>query len=320
MLIPLMEKREEVIANIRRNVAEGKLNAKVEVDDPQLTAEERHALVARYLEQRPTQAFAWKRRIARAVLNVATRLINRHTRIEGLEKLACVHGGAIVTSNHFSPIDNPVVRLMARKAGKWRLPIVGQEANLAMPSLFGFMMRYADVIPISDDRRYLKGAFADTLRSEVDAGQFVLIYPEQEMWFNYRPPRPGKRGAYRFAAELGVPIVSCFVEIIDRDDLQQPNFVEVGYVMHVLDPLFPDPAKSVRENSIEMCRRDFEQKSAAYERIYGKPLDHVFSPDDIAGWVPTAHDLASLSADAEDQEMIACQHSEAQMLAATQSA
>ena len=305
MLIPLMEKREEVIANIRRNVAEGKLNAKVEVDYPQLTAEERHALVARYLEQRPTRAFAWKRRLARAILNVATRLINRHTRIEGLEKLACVHGGAIVTSNHFSPIDNTVVRLMARKAGKWRLPIVGQEANLAMPSLFGFMMRYADVIPISDDRRYLKGAFADTLRSEVDAGQFVLIYPEQEMWFNYRLPRPGKRGAYRFAAELGVPIVSCFVEIIDRDDLQQPNFVEVGYVMHVLDPLFPDPAKSVRENSIEMCRRDFEQKSAAYERIYGKPLDHAFSPDDIAGWVPTAHDLASLAADAEDQEMIA---------------
>ena len=320
MLIPLMEKREEVIANIRRSISENKLNAKVEVDDPQLSAEERQALVERFLEQRETASFRRKRRLARLILNLATRLINRHTRIEGIENLQNVRGGAIVTSNHFSPIDNTVVRLMARKAGKWRMPVVGQEANLAMPSLFGFMMRYADVIPISDNHRYLKGEFTDLLREEVDKGEFVLIYPEQEMWFNYRLPRPCKRGAYRFAAELGVPIVSCFVEIIDRDDLRQPNFVEVGYVMHVLEPIFPDPDKTVRENSFEMCQRDYQQKARAYEQIYGKALDYRFSPDDIAGWVPTESDFELLANNDGKQGGAPCPRSETPTIMTTQSA
>ena len=35
-------------------------------------------------------------------------------------------------------------------------------------------------------------------------GDIVLIYPEEEMWFNYRLPRPCKRGAYQFAHELDV--------------------------------------------------------------------------------------------------------------------
>lgn len=287
MKTPIMEKREEVIANICRLAQAGEFNSKVEVDDPQLTTQEKRALVQRFLAQYPTVEYRIKNRIARRFANVATRMVNRNTRIYGLEKIAGIKTGAIVTSNHFSPVDNTVVRLTVRKAGKWRMPIVGQESNLAMPSLFGFLMRYADVIPISSDPHYIKGDFERILRKELDAGNYVLIYPEQEMWFNYRKPRPGKRGAYYYAAKFDVPVISCFVEIIDRDELQAPNFVEVGYAMHVLDPIWPDPAKSVRQNSIDMCAKDYEQKVAAYERIYGRKLDYRFTPDDIAGWVPT---------------------------------
>ena len=39
---------------------------------------------------------------------------------------------------------------------------------------------------------------------------WVLIYPEQEMWFNYRKPRPPKRGSYFYAAEAEVPIILVF--------------------------------------------------------------------------------------------------------------
>ena len=283
----LMDKREEVIANIRANAEAGNLNEKVEVDDPRLTSQEKRQLIERYLRQRPTAEYRIKRRVARGIANAATRMVNRTTKVHGAEKFAGIATGAIVTSNHFSPIDNTVVRWAMHRAGKQRLPIVGQEANLAMPSLFGFLMRYADIIPISSDLHYIANDFERILREEVEAGNFVLIYPEQEMWFNYRKPRPGKRGAYHYAASFGVPVISCFVEIVDRKDLPAPNFVKVGYVMHVLDPIFPDPAKSVRENSVAMCQRDYEQKVAAYEQAYGRPLDYRFTPDDIAGWVPT---------------------------------
>lgn len=284
---PLMEKREEVIANICRCAQRGDLNAKVEVDDPQLTVGERRALVEGFVAQYPTRGYRLKNRVARGIADLATWMVNRGTEVEGFEKVAGIGGGAIVTSNHFSPVDNTVVRSMVRRTGRRRMPVVGQESNLAMPALFGFLMRYADIIPISADPHYMARGFEGMLRKEIDEGNFVLMYPEQEMWFNYRKPRPGKRGAYHYAAKLGVPVVSCFVEIQDRDDLQAPDFVEVGYVMHVLDPIYPDPAKGVRENSVEMCERDYRQKVEAYERVYGRKLDYSFSPDDIAGWVPT---------------------------------
>lgn len=284
----LLDKRDEAVSNMRMALKDMDLNAKVEPDDPNLSSEEKRRICERFIEQYPTRSFRRKRHIARWIANVATRLANRNTKFVGLEKIKGIDTGAIVTSNHFSPIDNTVVRLAMHKAGKWRLPIVCQESNLAMPALFGFMMRYADTLPISEDRHYMKDHFERILKWELDRNNYVLIYPEQEMWFNYRKPRPCKRGAYYYAAMFNVPIISCFVEIIDKDGLESPDFVEVSYVMHVLDPIFPDPALSVRENSIAMCKRDYEQKRSAYEQIYGKPLNYTFSTDDVAGWIPPA--------------------------------
>ncbi len=195
-------------------------------------------------------------------------------------------GGAFITSNHFSPIDNTVVRLVSKELGHNHMPVVGLETNLAMTGLFGYVMNYGEIIPISKEPHYMKHDFEPILRSYMEAGEVVLIYPEEQMWFNYRKPRPGKRGAYYFAAEFGVPIISCFVEIHDLDKLIEPNYLEVSYTLHVLDPIYPDPTMNARDNSFWMCEKDYEQRVAAYEEAYGKKLDYSFTADDIAGWVP----------------------------------
>ena len=282
----LMEKREQVIDGIRKNVAAGNLNAKIEVDDPVLSDEERRKYRERFISRYPTMRYRVNNVCARIIANVATGLATRDSKIVGLEKIEGIRSGAIITSNHFSPVDNTVVRAMVHRCGKRMLPVVGAEDNLAMPGFFGYLMNYADVIPISVEGRYLVKHFMPMLKRQLDLNRYVLIYPEQEMWFNYRKPRPCKRGAYLFAAKMGVPIISCFVEIVDKDDLEATNFVEVSYVMHVLDPIFPDPGKSPRENSVWMCEQDYRQKVAAYEAAYGKRLDYRFDESDIAGWVP----------------------------------
>jgi len=128
--------------------------------------------------------------------------------------------------------------------------------------------------------------FAPMLKELLDKNNYVLIYPEQEMWFNYRKPRPLKRGAYYYAAKFNVPVISCFVEFCDLEELDTAEFHKVQYVMHILPPIFSDPAKTVRENSIAMCMQDYRQKKTAYEAAYRKPLDYRFEPDDIAGWIP----------------------------------
>ncbi len=276
--------RPAVIENIRQAAESGDFYAKVELDDPCLTPQQSAAIISRYLENRARLSYRLKCFTARRMAGAATGLFNRDTHITGMEKLACVRGGAVITSNHFSPLDNTVVRCLTRKAGKKRLYIVSQESNLAMPGLIGFLMNYADIVPLSGDNHYMQGQFFETLRTLTDRGEWVLIYPEQEMWFNYRKPRPPKRGPYYFAAKMNKPVICCFVEIQDKPEMDTQSFHRVRYVLHILDVLFPDPEKSVRENSQEMARRDYELKSAAYQQAYGKPLRYTFDSSDIAGW------------------------------------
>ncbi|MBQ3593325.1 MAG: 1-acyl-sn-glycerol-3-phosphate acyltransferase, partial [Clostridia bacterium] len=109
-------------------------------------------------------------------------------------------------------------------------------------------------------------------------------YPEQEMWFNYRKPRPPKNGAYFFAAKLNVPIVSCFVEMIDKDEDDTAEFKKVKYKLHVLDVLYPDESKTTKENTQLLCEADYNLKKNCYERVYGKKLTYTFENSDIAGW------------------------------------
>ena len=304
----LLDKREEAISNIQQAVYRGTYNVQVEPDDPVLSTEQREELRANYLAMRPAEGEAtgkYRRnnRVARGIVNLATRMVNKESTIEGLEKAQSIKGGAVVTSNHFSPIDNTVVRWMTWQTGRKRMPIVAYETNLAMDGLFGYLMNYADTIPLAHNANFLTESFEPLLSRELADGNFVLIYPEQEMWWNYRKPRPCKRGPYVYAVRNQVPVLSCFVEIHDLEKLDEPNFVEVSYTMHVLDPIYPDPEKSERQNSIDMAQQDYEQKKAAYEKAYGKELDYRFEIEDIAGWVPTDREKAVIP---ESELMLRC--------------
>lgn len=280
------EKREKVIENIRKAVGESAFHDKVEVGDPVLTEKQKEILLENYLRKRRTLCFWLNNRIARHIIHIITKKVNRETVIVGLENASSIRGGAIVTSNHFSPVDNTIVRTLAWKLGKRKLCIVSQETNLAMTGWIGYLMNYADIIPISRIPNYMSCKFEPLLKKVLNRNDYVLIYPEQEMWFNYCKPRPTKRGAYYYAAKFGVPVISCFVEMQVLDELDAPEFRKVQYVMRVLPSIYPDPAKSVRDNSFAMCEQDYRQKKSAYESAYGKPLDYGFDPSDIAGWIP----------------------------------
>ena len=113
--------------------------------------------------------------------------------------------------------------------------------------------------------------------------EYVIIYPEQQMWNNYRLPRPCKRGAYQFAAEANKPIISTFTELVDTGISDDDIFNKLKYVIHILKPILPDSNKSVRQNSIDMANIDYEQKKECYEKAYDKKIDYTFDISNIAG-------------------------------------
>lgn len=278
------DNRKAVIENIKLNAENGNFYAKTELKDPVLTAEENKKITDGYLKNSQKLGFKLKAFFARIIVSIATAVINRDTEIIGAENLPDMSKGYIITSNHFAPLENTVIRHLVKKHGNGKLKIVSQTTNFAMKGFIGFLMNYADTIPISEEPRYLAKDFLNVLEKQIKKGSSVLIYPEQEMWFNYRKPRPPKRGAYLFAAKLNVPVISCFTEIVDTPKKDTDEFYKVKYRLHILGVIYPDKNKTTRDASGEMAQKDYELKKSAYEKIYGKELTYDFEKSDIAGW------------------------------------
>lgn len=279
------DNRKAIIENIKLCAESGEFHNKVELNDPVLTAEQSKKITENYIENRKQPAFRAKTALGVTLAKSAAKIVNKNTVITGLEKIPENLGGCLITSNHFSPLENTVIRYLTNTLGRKRLGIISQTSNFAMTGIVGFLMNYADTIPISSEPHYLAKDFPAILKERlIDKKDAVLLYPEQEMWFNYRKPRPPKNGAYFYAAKLNVPIVSCFVEIIDLNKDDNSEFKKVKYVLHILDVLYPDKNKTVRENTDYLALTDYSLKKACYERVYGKKLTYRFEDGDIAGW------------------------------------
>lgn len=273
----------KVIENIKKAVLDKDLNRKVEEGDAMMSTEDELKLVARFYSLRKSKTFKLKRAAMQKMERAQMLAYNRLIKIEGIENLP-LNGRFIITSNHFNPLDNLCVKKLIKKVYKKEPSIVIQATNLAAEGVIGDLFNYLNHIPVCKSANYIRGEFMQRMGETLNSGHPVLIYPEEEMWFNYRKPRPNKRGAFYFAAEMDVPIVPCFVEILDTKKPDNDEFFESKYILHVLPTIYPDENKSVRQNSIDMCTRDYELKKEAYEKAYGKKLTYNFENGDIANW------------------------------------
>ena len=286
MRLMIAPDREQAIENIRHATENGTLNCDVEPGDAHLNAGQRDAVIAHFLHREESPLFPIKHWLARRMTDTISCFSGSDAELVGWKKLRDLKGGAIVTSNHFNPFDNILPRKLAKRLGKGHLNIVSVPLNFCHPGTLGFVVRNDDVVPINCGHSYMRDHFEPHLRQLFERGEWLLIYPEQSMWFNYRKPRPCKRGAYLYAVRFNVPVISCFVEIINLKDMQDPYFHKVRCRLHVLDPIFPDPSLPEKENSLAMCARDYFQKVQCYEQCYGRQLDYAFNQSDIAGWSP----------------------------------
>ncbi|WP_165496264.1 lysophospholipid acyltransferase family protein [Alloscardovia theropitheci] len=294
--------KRPVIANIEKAHNDGRFNDRVEIHDPVIHKEDRTQLTLNHLRYVRTFRYRINNRVARSLYNIFGWWNNRTTQFVGLENARKVKTGAIITSNHFNPLENLTVLQGMRRAGHLRNYVVSEDSNFLMQGFIGFMMKNIDTVPITKSHDYLSHQFPAIIRQILAHKRFILIYPEEQMWFNYRRPRPNKHGAFDYAAEFGVPIIPCFTEIIDtgKPDKETTEFNKVRYVLHILDPIYPDPSLSVAQNSEMMRQKDYEQKVACYESVYGKSIDAPFSLDDIAGWTAGDPSIEPQDSNAED--------------------
>ncbi len=196
--------------------------------------------------------------------------------IKGLEHFKNLRSGAIITCNHFNAMDSFAMHLVYEKARQHRRKLfrIIREGNYtSYPGFYGFLMRNCNTLPLSSNKATMK-KFMRAVDKILQKGHFILVYPEQSLWWNYKKPKPLKKGGYTFAAKNKVPVLPCFITMEDTDVMDGDGFPVQAYTIHIAPPIYPEQQKSNAENAQMMLNQNYEVWKEIYEKTYQKPLTY----------------------------------------------
>ncbi|MBQ9510668.1 MAG: 1-acyl-sn-glycerol-3-phosphate acyltransferase [Clostridia bacterium] len=197
--------------------------------------------------------------------------------IKGIENFIAVKdGGVVITANHFNPFDNyAVYKAIEPHMKRQNLYKVIREGNYTTyGGLYGYLFRNCNTLPIASSVAVFK-EFSSAVSVLLKKGEKILIYPEQGMWWNYRKPRPLKTGAFRFASQNNVPVLPVFITLEDTDKIGDDGFAVQAYTVNILPAIYPKADATVRENSVEMAKKNYEMWKEVYESFYGEKLEYT---------------------------------------------
>ena len=198
-------------------------------------------------------------------------------KINGIENLKNMKTGAIVTCNHFNPYDSFTIEKVFRLAGQnknRKLFKVIREGNYTnFPGMYGFFFRNCNTLPLSSNKRTMI-EFVKAVDIILKRGDFILIYPEQSMWWNYRKPKPLKNGAFNFAARNNVPVIPIFITMEDSEIIGEDGFPVQEYTVNIEKPIYPDENLTEKENTEAMKEKNYEVWKNIYEDFYKMPLEY----------------------------------------------
>ena len=193
--------------------------------------------------------------------------------VRGIENFATVKQGSIVTCNHFSITDNYAVWVALRDAmdGRMLYKVIREGNYTNPPKPFGLFMKHCNTLPLSSQTATMK-KFLRAVKTLLERGETILIYPEQSMWWNYRKPKPMQDGAFALAVRNKAPIVPIFITMEDSDVPDGEGFFVQEYTVHILPAIYPDTSLSSIAARDKMKQENYDAWVKVYEDFYKTPL------------------------------------------------
>ncbi len=266
--------RQKICDKIREYERQGCFDCEVEDDppSPELTPDK-----ADYLYEKPFAKL--KCRIAN---KMAISFFEKQIKdgafvisgIEGIENFKSVSGGAIITCNHFSIYDNYIVYRAIRNdlpKGKELYKVIREGNYTGFKGLFGFFFRHCNTLPLSSNMQTMK-KFLHAVKTLLQRGEKILIYPEQAMWWNYEKPRPLKSGTFKIAAKNNVPIIPSFITMTETEKLDRDGAPVLACKIHFLPPIYPDANLSEKERAEKLMQENYTAWKNLYESVYKRTL------------------------------------------------
>ena len=272
--------RIEVLKKIEALEREGKFDLDVEDDPPTIPLESGEV---DYLRKKISSKM--KVRTANTVaLTMYDSLVKENKliikKVNGIENLVSLKKGcgAIVTCNHFNPFDSFVIektfRLNKKYTGQKIYKVIREGNYTNFPGLYGFLMRNCNTLPLSRNKSVMI-EFVKAVETILKKGHYILIFPEESMWWNYRKPKPLKQGAFIFAARNNVPVIPTFITMRDTDKLAKDGSIIQAYTLHFLPAIYPEERLSQQENVANMKKENERLCKEVYEKVYGEPLTYL---------------------------------------------
>ncbi len=269
--------RVEIVKRIEEYERAGKFDVDVEEDPPtrELLPDE-----IDYLRRSPIAklhtyiAFRKAKKFLNFILKKRLMIIKE---IKGLENLADLETGAVITCNHFNPFDTFAMHVAYLRSGhkKRKLYRVIREGNYtSFPGFYGYLMHHFYTLPLSSNMKTMR-KFTSATNQLLQEGNFVLVYPEQSMWWNYRKPKPLKPGAYSFSVKSNVPVLPCFITMRDSDRVGDDGYPIQEYTIHIGKPIYPDASLSHGKRVEKLMEENFAIWKDIYETEYQMPLTYL---------------------------------------------
>ena len=269
--------RVDIVKKIEQYEREGRFDEDVEADPPsKVLMPEDIDYLNKSIGQRIKTALAYTiaRRFVNSLIDEKKMIIKE---IKGIEHFKKLDSGAVITCNHFNAFDSFAIQLAyeaAEQPERTFYRVIREGNYTSFPGFYGFLMRHCNTLPLSSNRETLK-KFTSAVGTLLEEGNFVLIYPEQSMWWNYRKPKPLKSGAYMFAAKSGVPVLPCFITMSDSDIMGEDGYFVQEYTIHICPPIYPEDGLNYRKNMAKMMEKNYEVWKEVYEREYHIPLSYT---------------------------------------------
>ena len=219
-------------------------------------------------------AFGAARKLVRKLLKEKKLIVKE---MHGLEHIRNLRSGAVITCNHFNAFDSFAIQLVYDASHQRRRTFyrVIKEGNYtSFPGFYGFIMRHCNTLPLSSNYTTMK-KFMKSTGKLLQKGNFVLVYPEQSMWWNYRKPKPLKDGAFVFAAKNNVPVLPCFITMSDSDMLDDNGYYIQEYTVHISEPIYPDASLPYKKQVEALKAKNYQLWKDIYEKEYQMPLKYI---------------------------------------------
>ena len=269
--------RVAILKKIEEYERAGRFDEDVEDDPPgRVLMPEDLEYIRKSVAERLTTKFAYMmaRRFVNSLIDEKKLIIKE---IRGIEHFKALNSGAVITCNHFNAFDSFAIQLAyeaAEQPDRIFYRVIREGNYTSFPGFYGFLMRHCNTLPLSSNRKTLN-KFTEAVTEILTDGHFILVYPEQSMWWNYRKPKPLKSGAFMFAAKNNVPVLPCFITMQDSDVMGEDGFAVQEYTIHVCAPIYPDEGVNYRRNTARMMEKNYEVWKNIYETEYGIPLTYT---------------------------------------------